>query len=652
MKREVSKRNLFEKLGWSDLEEWAGGRVLSRGQGYHRDQRVRELAQTQTGGIIAWVQGGRRYATEVDFEDGGLISVCTCPYGNNCKHAVAVVLEYLDHVKKNKEVPRVTEQDKRLVLLRDSADEREWDDEEEDEEYREIDGDRPAPRKFGKTEPIVLRGFLEQQNKEQLIALIEELAGKHSIIREALQDRYDLSKGSVKKIVNAVRKEIHELSSEPAWNNHWRGEGHIPDYSKVKDRMNALFKQGHADEVVALGRELLEAGIKQVEMSNDEGETGIEISSCLDIVFQALSQTSLSPVDQMLWVIDAELEDHYELCCGSESFWENEQKASDWSVIADKLIERLNNLHEVKREDSFSRNYRRDRLSNWVIQALENAGRNEEIIPLCEKEAVETGSYTRLVDELRKAKRLEEAEQWIHKGIKATQKQLPGIANHLRNTLREMREREGDWLKVAAFRTEDFLQSPSLHTFQDMKKAAEKAKTWPTVRAATLLYLENGKLAKADPSWPLPEAGVEEISKVRKNEFPMTDVLIDIAIEEKRPEDVLKWYDHRKLSKQVFWGEDSYQEDQVAEAVADHYPDRALAIWQNVVEKQIALTKPNAYEAAAVYLRKVHGLLKKLERESEWKDYLLKLGQANVRKTKLIEILHRLDGRRIVEMTR
>ena len=129
MKREVSKRNLFEKLGWSDLEKWAGGRVLSRGQGYHRDQRVRELAQTQTGGIIAWVQGGRRYATEVDFEDGGLISVCTCPYGNNCKHAVAVVLEYLDHVKKNKEVPRVTEQDKRLVLLRDFSDEQVWDDE-------------------------------------------------------------------------------------------------------------------------------------------------------------------------------------------------------------------------------------------------------------------------------------------------------------------------------------------------------------------------------------------------------------------------------------------------------------------------------------------------------------------------------------------
>ncbi len=131
----------------------------------------------------------------------------------------------------------------------------------------------------------------------------------------------------------------------------------------------------------------------------------------------------------------------------------------------------------------------------------------------------------------------------------------------------------------------------------------------------------------------------------------MTDVLIDIAIEEKRPDDVLKWYDHRKSKKQVFWGGDSYQEDQVAEAVADHYPDRAIDIWKSIAERQIALTKPKAYEAAAVYLRKVHGLLKKLKRESEWKDYLLKLRQANVRKTKFIEILSRLEGRRIVEKT-
>jgi uncharacterized Zn finger protein len=129
----------------------------------------------------------------------------------------------------------------------------------------------------------------------------------------------------------------------------------------------------------------------------------------------------------------------------------------------------------------------------------------------------------------------------------------------------------------------------------------------------------------------------------------MIDVLIDIAIEEKRPDEVLRWYDQRKSKKQIFWEWDGYQEDQVAEAVADHYPDRAVAIWENVAEKQIALTKPKAYEAAAIYLRKVYSLLKKLKREEDWRNYISNLRQANARKSKLIESLSRLEGRRIID---
>jgi uncharacterized Zn finger protein len=649
MKKEPSKRDLFERLDWDDLDQWAGSKVLSRGQDYQHSHRVKELAQRQTGALVAWVYGGQKYATEIDFEDGELISVCTCPYGDNCKHAVAVVLEYLDLLKKNLEIPKIAGQDSRIELLHGLTDDVDSENDFEEEE-EEIEIGDPGSKKRGKSIPPDLRGFLEEQTKEQLVTLVKDLSERYSIVQKDLQDRKNLSKGSVRGIVTSVRKEIQELSSEPGWRNHWNHEGYTPDYSRVKDRLKSLLTNGHADEVVALGKELLEAGIRQVEMSNDEGETGNEIASCLDIVFQALPQSTLSPVEQMLWVIDAELKDNYELCYGSASFWENEQKASDWSVVADKLIQRLNEFRSVRGEDNFSRNYQRDRLSNWIIQGLENAGRREEIIPICEQEAVNTGSYTRLVDFLRKAKRLDEAEQWIHKGIKATQKQWPGIAKELKDTLREMREREGNWAKVAAFRVEDFLESPSLHTFQDMRKSAEKAKAWPEVRAATLLYLELGKLPQSDLTWSLPETGVKMDRETRKSEFPMIDVLIDIAIEEKRPDEVLRWYDQRKSKKQIFWGWDGYREDQVAEAVADHYPDRALAIWKIVAEKQIALTKPKAYETAAIYLRKVHSLLKRMKREEEWKNYLVELRQANARKSKLIEILSRLEGRRIVDM--
>jgi hypothetical protein len=37
-----------------------------------------------------------------------------------------------------------------------------------------------------------------------------------------------------------------------------------------------------------------------------------------------------------------------------------------------------------------------------------------------------------------------------------------------------------------------------------------------------------------------------------------------------------------------------------------------------------------------------------MKKEEEWKDYLVKLRQDNARKPKLIQILSRLDGRRII----
>ena len=645
MTRKGSKNDFFKELTWDGLREWAGSTIVSRGRSYQRYGAVQGLARTPSGGVIAWVHGTQRYATWVDFDEGALASACSCPYGATCKHAVAVVLEYLDHLNKNIEIPKVTEQDSRMELLEESSEEERWD--EEFGEERD-DASQFASQRSGKAAGESMQAFLEQQSKTQLIALIGDLAERYPIVRETLQDLSDLSRGTVKKMLTAVRKEIYELSAKPGWRNYWNGEGFIPDYSRVKDRLEGLLAGGHADEVVTLGKELLEAGTSQVEMSHDEGETAEEISSCVDVVFRALPQSSLPPAEQMLWAVEAELEDEYGLCHGAKFFWEKKHAVADWNILAEKLIERLNHFQSAKGEDSFSRNYRRGRLSDWIIHALENAGRRGEIIPLCEQEAERTGSYMRLVGFLKKAKRWEEAEQWLHKGIEATKNQWPGIADGLRTALREMREREGDWLRVAAFRAEDFFRKPTLNTFQELEKAAERAEVWPAVRAAAMNYLQLGKLPGTNPPWPLPETGVIEAFERPQRQFPLTDTLIDIAIAEKRPDDVIRWYDQRK-SKGIGRWWSGFQDDKIAGALLDRYPERALGIWKRLAENQIALTKPKAYEVAAGYLRKVRRTLKKLEREKEWQSYLAEIRQVNARKKRLLEILDSLSGRRIVE---
>jgi hypothetical protein len=111
---------------------------------------------------------------------------------------VAVVLEYLDHLKKNREVPQIAGQDQRVALLQGFADEedREVDDEEEGEE---VDTIHLVSPKSGKSIPPNLKGFLEGQTKEQLITLVKDLSERYPSVRKDLQDRENLSKGSAIK---------------------------------------------------------------------------------------------------------------------------------------------------------------------------------------------------------------------------------------------------------------------------------------------------------------------------------------------------------------------------------------------------------------------------------------------------------------------
>ena len=79
------------------------------------------------------------------------------------------------------EVPEIAEQDKRLLLVKKTADEderereeSEWD--EEDEEYEEeLDAESIPPKKRSKSTPDTLTGFLKDQTKEQLISLLVTL---------------------------------------------------------------------------------------------------------------------------------------------------------------------------------------------------------------------------------------------------------------------------------------------------------------------------------------------------------------------------------------------------------------------------------------------------------------------------------------------
>jgi len=625
MPEKRTAREQFSCLTWDDIEAWAGETIVSRGKKYQRQGRVADLAVTDDGGLIAWVHGSARYVTRVAIgEDGLPDSTCTCPYALHCKHAVAVVLEYRDRVANNRSVPQAERDDERLAIGEEAS----ADDENVISEEMRQDIDV----------------FLKAQSKARLIALLHDLAGQYPEVARELADRHRLISGNIESLVTRLRKEIRDLGKEPGWQNYWNGEGYTPDYSGIRKKLETLLAAGHADEVLALGRELLATGLRQVEESHDEGETAEEIAGCMPVVVNALDRSSLDAADKLTWALDALLEDSYEICEAFGEYLVRGHPQTAWNILADRLLARLHGLTGTKGPDDFSRNYERDRLSDWAIHALERAGREEEIIPLCMAEAKRTKSYERLVTRLVAAGRYQEAETWIAEGLRDIGEKWPGIGASLRGKMREMRTLEQNWPVVAALQVEEFVRSPSPQAFRDCRRACEQAEVWPPVREFLLRYLEKGELPWKQKDWPLPASGLDRPGAERSLSFPLLGELIGIAIHEKRPDQVLKWYDQRPQGR---YGWLDINEDAIATAVKTHAPERAAAIWQNQAERLIAQVKPSAYQEAVKYLRKAGKVMSETNNQAKWAQYLKSLREAHARKRRLIELLDGLEGKAI-----
>ncbi len=104
---------------------------------------------------------------------------------------------------------------------------------------------------------------------------------------------------------------------------------------------------------------------------------------------------------------------------------------------------------------------------------------------------------------------------------------------------------------------------------------------------------------------------------------------------------------YQKQAARDHWGFGMKQE--VAGAVAASHPEVSLVIWVKMVEDQIRLVKPKAYEVAAVYLRKMYTVYKKTGQLPRWQRLLNDIRVQHKAKRRLMEVLDGLEGKRIID---
>ena len=656
---EPEENDPFRDLDWAMLEDWAGTKTLLRGKQYQHDGRVRDLVRSANGAIVAWVDGTKRYATAVYFDDG-LVSECTCPVGDSCKHAVAVILEYLALCEKKIAVLPLPAGDSRYMLpgLRPETDPAQV---PPGTPIRPV-LTRPSLPDDGsgksRKTAVPLRQYLEKMKKEELIGLIQELTEEFPEVEQEISDRRAVAGADAKPIFEALLADIDDLTQEEVWSNSWTGESQVPDYSPVLKRMEILLAMGKPDMVVEAGDILLKKGTAQIETGGDEaGETDAEIASCMIIVFDALRKSSRPAHERMLFAIHATLDDEFGLCEGAEDFLDETWPAADWSLVADSLLRELDTFWIMPGKDNFSEKYRRDRFAGWIVTALDNAGREDEATALCIAEVGRTDSYTRLVYRLIRLGKKDEAVRWISQGIDSTRKTHHGIARDLQTIQREIWESEGDWLHVAGLRAEEFLCDPSYGTYCQLKSDAEKIGIWDTMEEPVMQYLASGSVPafKRDGIagvplifGALPVSGLIDQVSWKTQKTPFFTILIDSAIANQQPEEAVMWFD-RFRKERTGHGWYFYSEDKLWDATADRFPERALRFWMESAEQQARTAQPKGYENAIRYLKKIHVLLEEHGRSVEWVAYLAGLRNEHVRKKKFLGMLDVMEGKKILK---
>lgn len=119
---------------------------------------------------------------------------------------------------------------------------------------------------------------------------------------------------------------------------------------------------------------------------------------------------------------------------------------------------------------------------------------------------------------------------------------------------------------------------------------------------------------------------------------PSYDFRIDLATKEKRPADVVKWYDAWVKDKTDRYGGAGPHAERVADAVLDEFPQRALDVYRQGADRALVHTGDGVYREAMKYLRKVKDLLGKLGQAGEWQAYETQIREPYKRRRNFIQL--------------
>ena len=696
-KKTAPVRSFWEQLSWGDITDHFGDRTTQRGRGYDKGGNVKSLWATDDGeNLFAVVRGSDDYHTSVSLskkkDKFSLRSSCSCPVGINCKHGVATIAKYLGLLASSTPVPRCVKKSDEIwevfsadgkkntmtIDEYDDDDEDDWDDwDDDDDSWDEDDWDDSPPARNTKTakkvktlakddQETVLKKKLQAKSQKELTDLVLLLFHEYDVIREHFErEAFAESVAKTGDIAKLVEKAI-KLIDKAFGNASYRGYGRRGRYDRYDDGPSFDLTPVHEiirqflkfdDPLPAIdqvARHLIKKGTHFIE------RTGARDTDGIDYVFHTIAEVLLkskgNPVKSILWAHEISHVGDYDFGgYAMNSILDRAWPIKVWSGVADEMINSLNAEPEKQRS---SRGLR------TIVQTLDKANRQKEATDLLRKEAPKASEFRMLVDRLIEVNLFDEAEKIIHERRQAqangTEKQRGYYHDSWPDCLKVIAEKRKDWPTLASIQAVEFFAHPWRDKLKVFLSTVKKIKgIEPAVRKSIEEFLQSGEFpavvqkslknekpcVREQEHWPVSFFSFKPDTR---RSGPLFDVLCEWAIDEGRPNDVVKWYDEHLKNKTPRSREINH--GQVADAICKSHPDRAFRIYRNVAEHEMEVTRQ--YPMAVRTLRKARQALELSGRGGDWSKVMEEIRTTHRRKSSLMKELDELETPSIIQQKR
>ena len=445
---------------------------------------------------------------------------------------------------------------------------------------------------------------LAGKSKEELIALVQEMLKREPDLERLLD--LPLHPDSASPLnLDAFRRQIEFVLMDD-----------FPDPQDLAIELDAIVET--ADRFDAEGDwsaagaiyhlVLSEIALSYDELYDEDGDVSSVLQQCAMGLGNCLTEGSPDNATRQSWfdaLLEAEFKDieigGIDLAYPAWDILIEQATDEEWHKIEAQVRNRINSMI-----DSYS-SWGRESLVSLLVQRLERTGREAEIPDLIFElgsteqrtfelfrqgritEAVASaqehfvdlpGLVIRFADALVEAGESQEATAYIISQL--------GSRSHTsyRTWLARRSEAQGELETALRWWLSLFRDSPGLETYQNLRELAQRLEQWESLRSDLIQILE------VDQNWGL---------------------LIQIALEEGNVGRALE------LLPRQHWGQYDLK---VAQAAEEDYPQAAIEIYAQRVERLIAARGRGNYKQASVILQNVKRLYKQLGAQTKWEQFI------------------------------